>query len=141
MRNILLLSLFVIFATSCVKEEIVILEREDIEIECNGVPYCTGYYDVEIWFNNDDVPDNVIIAHNGHRADLGKVMSFEATDIPGWKFVGWYKFPNSYCEYQPLVDEGNPRIAYTYMHRKYMGNCNIGPQNIRLYAHYIQTLD
>ena len=140
MRNIIFLFIGLLFL-NCEKEAIV----EEIIMEdtpCYDHDLvCKGYYEVELWFNDDDVPDNVIIAHDGFKAPLGQVMKFEAIDIPGWRFVGWRKLPNSYCEYKPLVDGDNPRIAYAYMHEKYMGNCNIGPLDIRLYSHYIKVLD
>jgi len=130
-----------LLSVSCEQEEIFILEEEVYEVECHGDPRCTGYYDVDLWFNEDGVPKEAIIAHDGFRADLGEMMTFEATDVPGWKFIGFRKLPNSYCEWSPLVDEDNPRITYTYMHEKYMGNCNIGPRNIRLYAEYIKVFN
>jgi hypothetical protein len=145
MKNLLLLSLLVTFITSCEKDDHDMshyaLWDEETEVNCHGEPLCLGYYEVSFRFNKEGAPDNLIIAHNGTRANLGELMKFEAVDVPGWKFITWRKMPNQYCEYSPLIDDEDPRIAYTFMHEKYMGNCNIGPQNIRLYAEYIQTLD
>lgn len=140
MKKVIFL-LTILLSVSCEQEEIFIPEEEVYEVECHGDPRCTGYYEVELRFNKDDVPTSLINAKDGFKADLGSLLTFEAMDAPGWKFVGWRKLPNSYCAYSPIVDEDNKRIAYTYMHEKYMGNCNIGPRNIKLYAEYIKTLN
>lgn len=140
MRKFIFL-LIVLLSVSCQQEEVFTPEEVVYEVECHGDPICTGYYQVELRFNKEDVPSSLVIAKDGFRADLGSLLTFEATDAPGWKFVGWKRLPNSYCAYSPIVDEDNNRVAYTYMHEKYMGNCNIGPQNIKLYAEYIKTLD
>ena len=58
---------------------------------CFGQLKCLGYYEVELWFNLEGVPKEAIIAHDGFKADLGKIMTFEATDVPGWRFVGFRK--------------------------------------------------
>ena len=133
--------LTVLLSVSCQKEEIFEEEIVVEEINCNGNVRCLGVYNVEIWYDHDDNPKNLIVAKDGYSAKLGELLTFQGTSVPGWKFIGWRKMTNSYCEYSPLVDEDDPTIAYVYMHEKYMGNCNIGPMNVRIVAEYIKTLD
>jgi len=131
----------VLLSVSCEKEE----EYMGAYIPITGCyeddVICSGVYNVTIVFNHDDVPGGLIVAEKGYSAELGELLSFKGTSVPGYKFIGWRKMRNSYCAYSPLVDEDDPSIAYVYMHRNYMGNCNIGPFNVKIVAEYIKTLD
>jgi len=106
--------------------------------------WCLGVYTVEIWTNIDmgevEVED-YIIAKDGYSAKLGTTLTFEAIDIPGRKFIGWSRQYACYGCYQPLVDDENPNIAFVYMHEKYQGNNNFGPENVEILANYIKTLE
>jgi len=103
-----------------------------------------GIYTVEILTNIDmgeAEVDDYIIAQDGYSAKLGTTLVYEAIDVPGRKFVGWSRLPNCYGCYIPLVDDENPNITYVYMHEKYRGNNNTGPENVVIAANYIKTLE
>ena len=110
-----------------------------------------GIYTVDIWFNETveiwynenpvELPEGLIIAEDGYSAKLGTTLAFEALSVPGLKFIGWSKRKACYGCYQPLIDDENPNIAYVYMHEKYHGNSNIGPENVQIVANYIKTLE
>jgi len=138
----LIFILTILLSVSCEKEEEYIGAYNPMAGECyEDDVICSGVYKVKIVYNYDDIPDELIIAEKGYSAKLGELLSFKGTSAPGYKFIGWRKVRNSYCSYSPLVDEDDPTVAYVYMHRNYMGNCNIGPFNVKIVAEYIKTLD
>ena len=101
-----------------------------------------GIYTVDIYTTIDmSEAEDFIIAKDGYTAKLGTTLTFEAIDIPGWKFISWSKRKECYGCYQPLIDDENSNIAYVYMHEKYHGNSNIGPENVQIVANYIKTLE
>ena len=104
--------------------------------------WCLGVYTVDIWTNIDmSEAEDFIIAKDGYSAKLGTTLTFEAIDVPGWKFVGWSKRKKCYGCYIPLIDDENPNITYVYMHEKYQGNNNFGPENVSIDVNYIKTLE
>ena len=134
--------LTILLLGSCAKEELFIEEISQ-ENKCRGISeiHCLGVYSVEILSNYDDFPKDLIVAKDGYSAELGTTISFEGTNKPGWKFLGWRKIMDSYCAYNPLVESDTPNIAYVYMHKNYTGNCNIGPINVKIVAEFVKTLD
>ena len=140
MRKYILL-VTALLSVSCVKDEIAIEPEMSDGLECYGNVACLGVYNVEIVYSHDDVPEGLIIAEDGYSAELGDPLSFRGTSAPGFKFIGWRKVRNSYCAYSPIVDQDDPTLAYVYMHEKYMGNCNLGPFNVKIVAEFIKTLD
>ena len=129
------------------------LDEEDDCSKTNArdAVWCLGVYTVDIWFNETveiwynenpvELPEGLIIAEDGYSAKLGTTLAFEALSVPGLKFIGWSKRKACYGCYQPLIDDENPNIAYVYMHEKYHGNSNIGPENVQIVANYIKTLE
>ena len=105
----LLLSLIVIFLTSCSTDHI----GQDPVIP------------IIIWLPDADTADAIdLIDFNGSEDyKIGTLREIVANDGPGLRFLGWRKGP-SYCDHQPIIDEEDPRKAYIFIGEDYMGNCN-----------------
>ena len=77
----------------------------------------------------------------GTSYEIGTLREIKANDGPGLRFLGWRKGPG-YCDYQPLVDPDDPRVAFIFKGDNYMGNCNAGNyHDVKITAEYIRVFD
>ena len=146
-------------------EEEVVSELEACKRNGLNFTYCTGRYQVQVRFGvsgNLNIPSDAIVAKSADilsgattecssstqypidgskpcfEAKVGTVISLEARDLPGWRFVGWKRLKSSYCHDAPIVDQDEPRKAYLYMHEDFMGRCNRGMKNFVVVADYVE---